>query len=81
MTAREQDILRRFIVLEGVDGAGTTTQLANIDEALSRAGLPHWKTAEPTARPEGLLIRSILGGELGADPGTVAHLFAADRHE
>jgi dTMP kinase len=81
MTTQQPGILRRFIVLEGVDGAGTTTQLARIDEALSLAGVAHWKTAEPTGRPEGRLIRSILGGELGADPGTVAHLFAADRHE
>lgn len=77
----ERSILRRFIVLEGVDGAGTTTQLTRIDEALAAAGVPHWKTAEPTQRPEGRLIRSILGGEIGASPGTVAHLFAADRNE
>ena len=37
--------------------------------------------SEPTSRPEGQLIRRILKGELQADPGTVAFLFAADRHE
>jgi dTMP kinase len=77
----DREVLSRFIVFEGVDGSGTTTQLRAVDEALGRAGIPHWTTCEPTDRPEGALIRRILSGELGAAPGTVAHLFAADRHE
>jgi dTMP kinase len=81
MTHEERGVLDRFIVLEGVDGAGTTTQLAAIDAALSSAGARHWTTAEPTTRPEGALIRRILGGELDASPRTVAYLFAADRCE
>lgn len=74
-------ILRRFVVLEGTDGTGTTTQLRTIHEALERAEIPHWTTNEPTDGPIGRLIRSILGGELSVEAGTVAHLFAADRHE
>ncbi|MGA2545691.1 MAG: dTMP kinase [Rectinemataceae bacterium] len=81
MTAASRRLLRRFIVLEGGDGAGTTTQLSLIGKALARAGLPHWTTSEPTDRPEGLLIRRILAGELPRDPGTLARLFAADRNE
>ena len=76
-----QNILRRFIVLEGGDGAGTTTQLKLIGKAFTEAGIPHWMTSEPTDRPEGLLIRRILSGELRRDPGTLARLFAADRNE
>ncbi|MDP2792065.1 MAG: dTMP kinase [Rectinemataceae bacterium] len=79
--AAEKRVLNRFVVLEGIDGAGTTTQLNRLCEALTKAGIPHWITCEPTTRPEGALIRRILGGELPAHPGTVAHLFAADRHE
>jgi dTMP kinase len=74
-------LLRRFIVLEGGDGAGTTTQLRLIGEALARAGVPHWTTSEPSDFPEGQLIRRILSGELRRDPGTLARLFAADRNE
>jgi len=74
-------ILRRFIVFEGGDGAGTTTQLARLATALSAKSLPHWVTCEPTAAPEGLLIRRILSGELARHPGTLARLFAADRNE
>jgi dTMP kinase len=75
------EILKRFIVLEGGDGAGTTTQLRRLGEALSRAAVPHWITAEPTDAPEGRLIRRILSGDLPRDSGTLAHLFAADRNE
>jgi dTMP kinase len=73
--------LRRFIVFEGGDGTGTSTQLALVEADLARAGLPHWTTSEPTDRPEGLLIRRILSGELHRDPATLATLFAADRNE
>ena len=81
MAAASRQILSRFIVLEGGDGAGTTTQLRLIGEAFSRAGAAHWITSEPTGNPEGLLIRRILAGELVRDPGTLARLFAADRNE
>lgn len=81
METRKRDVLERFIVLEGGDGAGTTTQLRIIDAALGRAGVPHWATFEPTDKEEGALIRSILSGKLERDPGTVARLFSADRSE
>jgi len=81
MIATLRTPLRRFIVLEGGDGAGTTTQLKLIEKALARAGVPHWITSEPTDQPEGRLIRRILSGELTRDPGTLARLFAADRNE
>ena len=81
MAAEKSKILSRFIVLEGGDGSGTTTQLGLIGRALERAAFPHWTTSEPTDRPEGLLIRRILSGELQRDPGTLALLFAADRNE
>jgi dTMP kinase len=81
MKAASARTLERFIVLEGGDGAGTTTQLKRLGEALEAAGVPHWITAEPTDGPEGRLIRRILSGELPRDPGTLARLFAADRNE
>jgi len=74
-------VLKRFVVFEGGDGVGTTTQMKLLDGALSRAGVPHWTTAEPTGGEEGRLIRRILAGELPRDPGTLARLFAADRNE
>jgi dTMP kinase len=81
MESGKREVLDRFIVLEGGDGAGTTTQLNIIDSALGRAGVAHWTTSEPTDREEGRLIRSILSGSLARDPRTFARLFAADRSE
>lgn len=82
MPAYDSDnAMKNFIVFEGIDGSGTTTQMKRLSGALGAAGLPHHATAEPTGRPEGKLIRTILSGALDASPGTVAHLFAADRHE
>lgn len=72
-------ILRNFIVLEGIDGAGTSTQLSFLKKKL-----PQDKTlftAEPTDSVTGKFLRSILRGDMELDPGTTAFLFAADRHE
>jgi dTMP kinase len=75
------ETLKNFIVFEGIDGSGTTTQLRKVSSLFENRGIGYIATAEPTSRPEGLLIRRILRGEIPAHPGTVAFLFAADRHE
>jgi len=74
-------ILRSFIVLEGLDGSGTTTQLKLLSRRLSREGRRHTATFEPTDGPVGVLLRRILAREVHAHPATVAMLYAADRNE
>jgi dTMP kinase len=74
-------VLERFVVLEGLDGAGTTTQLELIDRRLGVEGIPHFCTGEPTAGLIGRQIRSILRRDVRVDPRTMALLFAADRNE
>jgi dTMP kinase len=77
----------RFLVLEGLDGAGTTTQAARLCDALRRAGRQVHLTAEPSGGPIGALIRQVLRGRIGGgaggrepfDPRALALLFAADR--
>ena len=69
----------RFIALEGVDGSGTTTQLAQVSQALEQRGLVVHKTMEPSKGPIGVRIREILRGELVTPPDSLALLFAADR--
>ncbi len=75
----------RFIVLEGLDGAGTTTQARILGDALRRAGRRVHVTAEPSSGPAGALVRHILTRRVagpdgtGFDPAALALLFAADR--
>jgi dTMP kinase len=74
-------------VLEGLDGAGTTTQAALLAERVRAAGRRVHVTAEPSAGPVGALIRQILkgriagGGKRPFDPWALALLFAADRRD
>lgn len=76
----------RFIVLEGLDGAGTTTQAERLAAALRAEGHPVLTTREPSDGPIGTMIRQALTGRLvlpgGAGPlaqETLALLYAADR--
>ncbi len=71
----------RFIVFEGIDGAGTTTQCRRLVERLRATGRSVWHTSEPTTRPIGGIIRRVLAGEIVVSPETIAHLFAADRSD
>lgn len=71
-----------FIVFEGIDGAGTTTQAALLHTRLTGAGLRSHKTAEPSTGPVGRLLRSLLAGtDAPFDPTAMALLFAADRRD
>lgn len=72
------ELLDRFAVIEGLDGAGTTTQAKALASALREKEAVHL-TCEPTEGEIGKLIRRILHGEVPAEPRTIAHLYAADR--
>lgn len=80
-TELQEAVQDNFVVLEGLDGAGTTTQLRLLDERLQTEGIPRFCTGEPTSGIIGRLIRSILRREVQIDPRSVALLFAADRNE
>jgi dTMP kinase len=78
----------KFIVLEGIDGAGTTTHTALLRDSLLAMQVRSVVTREPSDGPIGTLIRQALrkriqlsevvgGGPL--TPETIALLFAADR--
>jgi dTMP kinase len=69
----------KFIVLEGLDGAGKSTQVPLILEYFkNNGGLAH-PTSEPTQFLTGGLIRSRLMGEWQCSPECLQLLFAADR--
>ncbi len=67
----------KLIVLEGIDGSGTTTQAARLG---AHFGARVHVTREPSDGPIGAEIRKILrGAHAPVDPAAVALLFAADR--
>ncbi len=75
------EILDNYWVLEGLDGAGTTTQLRLIEKDLLSMGINSFITHEPTDNPSGKLIRRFLSGELPAAQSTIAYAFATDRDD
>ena len=76
-----QKILDRFIVIEGLDGAGATTQMRAVTEAFDQANVHCHATFEPTSSPLGTLVRSILRKEIVTTSLALALLFAADRED
>lgn len=77
-----------FVVLEGIDGSGSTTHTKLLGKALRQRGLKVVETCEPSSGPIGALIRQVLQRRLfvadAAGPrafawSTMALLFAADR--
>ncbi len=68
-----------FIVFEGIDGAGKTTQINLLAEKLRAAGLDPYITAEPTGMETGRAIRRVLSGAVPKTPTQVAAMFVQDR--
>lgn len=78
-----------FVVIEGLDGAGTTTQTRRVAKVLRSKGQPVSTSCEPSDGPIGVLIRQMLsrritvyddeGGHRPVGRQTLALLFAADR--
>jgi dTMP kinase len=74
-----------FIVLEGPDGAGISTQTALLQTGLMQHGMKALATKEPTSGPIGSVIRQGLSHRLVYPPNqslgddVMALLYAADR--
>lgn len=69
----------RFIVFEGIDGAGKTTQLALLEQYLRDSGRRVARTAEPTDGEIGRMLRVALAGGAEWSACEMAALFALDR--
>jgi dTMP kinase len=83
--AKEAQKRGLFIVLEGPDGAGISTQTAMLQSHLSARGIRSISTKEPTLGPIGSVLRQVLSHRLvyppdrPIDDDVIALLFAADR--
>jgi dTMP kinase len=70
-----------FLVIEGLDGAGKTTQIERLAAFLSDTGTPPVVTREPGGTHVGAAIRDLLldPANAGLSPRAEALLYAADR--
>ena len=69
----------RFIVFEGIDGAGKSTQIELLASHLQSQGRRVYRTAEPTESVTGGLLRDALGGVSRRTACEMAALFVLDR--
>lgn len=68
-----------FIVFEGIDGSGKTTQVRLLETRLANEHQAVHRTFEPTDNKIGRTIRAIIRQEEKVHPETLAALFVADR--
>ncbi len=68
-----------FIVFDGMDGTGKTTQIKNLAAHLRDAGVPVFLTAEPSDSEDGHRLRRALSGKEPAGNSRLAALFLLDR--
>lgn len=69
----------KFIVIEGLDGSGSTTQVQLVSGFLNLNGLKTYATKEPTNNVIGGLIRGALTGVYSLPMESLQFLFSADR--
>ncbi len=74
-------MLGKFIVFEGIDGSGKSTQSELLAQRLSELGKEIYLTHEPSDGVVGKMLRQALRGELALSEQVMAALFAADRLE
>ncbi len=69
----------KFIVFEGIDGAGKSTQIALLAAHLRAKGREVVTTAEPTDSDTGRMLRAALSGDPPRTGAQMAALFVLDR--
>jgi dTMP kinase len=72
----------KFIVFDGLDGSGQSTQAELLRDFLSQKRKKVILTKEPTSDSEtGKIIREVLNKKIEMSPGELQELFAKDRKE
>ena len=69
----------KFIVFEGIDGAGKSTQVALLKEKIEAMGRKVALTAEPTDLESGRALRAALSGKVKKTECEMATMFVLDR--
>lgn len=69
----------KFIVIEGLDGSGKTTQTGILINKLREKGIKAVNQAEPTSGEYGKMCRDVLGGRKQCAKSQLALLFTLDR--
>lgn len=69
----------KFIVIEGIDGSGKTTQVELLSDFFENQGKEVFIAKEPTDGIVGQLIRKIIRKEIQVPKTSIQYLFAADR--
>lgn len=69
----------KFVVLEGIDGSGTSTQLEKLSSYCKEKNINSHFTSEPTSSLIGLTIREFLKGKSKIAKSALPYLFLADR--
>ncbi len=69
----------KFIVFEGIDGSGKSTQMKLLSRYLGEHSVPIVCTHEPTDSPFGKLVHACMDGSVDTGEHTIAAMFAADR--
>jgi len=72
----------KFIIIEGLDGSGQTSQVSLLKDFLIKKGYQVVATKEPTRDSEsGRRIKKILEEKIDTDPLELQKLYAEDRKE
>ena len=69
----------QFIVFEGIDGSGKSTQIELLAEKMRNCGKQVATTCEPSDGAIGKLLRDVLKGKVKTNDEAIAALFLADR--
>jgi dTMP kinase len=81
MERGRRELRGRLITIEGVEGAGKSTQVARLAAWLAGSALSVVTTAEPDGSPLGPWVRRVLAEASPLDPLTECFLFATARAE
>jgi len=74
-------IFMKFIVLEGLDGSGKTTQAARLKERFISENIPIFSTNQPSNSELGKLARSVTQGKFKLENESLSLLFSAEHYQ